>query len=371
MVSSSGAMKPTSATNRSASSSPLRVLLSGYGNAGRILHAPLVSANPDLKLAGVVTSDPERQAAVHARYPGAAVGNHIEDLLDVRKFDLVVVASANVAHVPQAIAALNAGLPVVVDKPIAPTAKEALDLVERARSRELLLTVFQNRRWDNDILTVRRLIDDGALGNVFRFESTHDRFTPRPQSGWRESGEPTEAGGLLYDVGSHLIDQALQLFGPARDVFAELDVRRPGASIDDDTFVALTHESGVRSHLSISLVSAQRRPRFHVHGDRAAYVKYGFDPQEDALAAGGSPDTQLWGSEPATSWGTVGETSEGVTAIESERGSYARFYEGLVKALRGEAASPVEPMDAVHTLEVIEAAQTSSRERRVVRIGGS
>lgn len=354
---------------RSASSSPLRVLLSGYGNAGRILHAPLVSATPGLELAGVVTSDPGRQAAVRARYPDAVVGGRIEDVLSTHDFDVVVVASANVAHVPQTKAALDAGLPVVVDKPIAPTAVEALELVKHAQSLDLLLTVFQNRRWDNDILTVRRLIDDGALGTVFRFESTHDRWTPEPEPGWRESSEPAEAGGLLYDVGSHLIDQALLLFGPARDVFAELDVRRPGATVDDDSFVALRHDEGVRSHLSISLVSAQRRARFHVHGSRAAYIKFGFDPQEDALAAGKSPETSEWGSEPAVSWGTVGETLRGVATVESEHGAYGNFYHGLVKALRDEAPAPVDPMDAVRTLEVIEAAQTSSRERRVVHVG--
>ena len=356
---------------RSASpAADFRVLLSGYGNAGRILHAPLVTATPGLRLAGVVTTDAGRRAAVTSRYPDVVVGDSVENLLSTRHFDLVVVASANVVHVDQAIAAITAGVPVVVDKPLAATAREARELVATAHAKGVPLTVFQNRRWDNDIRTVRHLIEQGALGTVFRFESSHDRWNPQPQAGWREAGDPAEAGGLLYDVGAHLIDQALQMFGAARDVYAELDIRRPGAAVDDDTFVALTHESGVRSHLSISLVSAQRRPRFHVHGDRAAFVKYGFDPQEDALAAGGTPGTEAWGTEPASAFGTVGETAAGVTAVESVPGSYQSFYGGVVNALRGAAEMPVDPMDAVATLEVIEAAQQSSRERRLVRTGG-
>ena len=351
-------------------SADLRVLLSGYGNAGRILHAPLVAATPGLRLSGVVTTDADRRAAATSRYPDVVVGDSVEDLLSTHHFDLVVVASANVAHVAQATAAITAGVPVVVDKPLAATAREARELVATAHAKGVPLTVFQNRRWDNDILTVRHLIEQGALGTVFRFESNHDRWNPEPQAGWREAGDPAEAGGLLYDVGAHLIDQAIRLFGPARGVYAELDIRRPGAAVDDDTFVALTHESGVRSHLSISLVSAQRRPRFHVHGDRAAFVKYGFDPQEDALAAGGIPGAEAWGTEPASAWGTLGETTAGVAPVESVPGAYPNFYAGVVNALRGEAEMPVDPMDAVATIEVIEAAQQSSRERRLIRIGG-
>ncbi len=183
-----------------------------------------------------------------------------------------------------ATTALKAGLPVVVDKPIAGTAAEARELAALAEQHSLLLSVFQNRRWDNDFLTLRKLIAEGELGDVWRFESRFERWRPQPKGGWRESGDPAEIGGLLYDLGSHVVDQALALFGPAASVYAESDIRRPGAETDDDTFFALTHTNGVRSHLYVSATTAQLGPRFRVLGSKAGYVKYGLDPRRPTCA---------------------------------------------------------------------------------------
>jgi predicted dehydrogenase len=347
---------------------PLHVGLLGYGLAGRVFHAPLIAATPGLHLAAVVTRDPERRAKLQADHPAAAALDSPDELwARASALDLVVVATPNRSHVPLARAALAAGLPVVVDKPLAPTSVEARALAEEARARGLLLTVFQNRRWDGDFLTLGRLLDAGALGTVRRFESRFERWAPVPKGGWRERGEPEEAGGLLFDLGAHLIDQALLLFGPATAVYAELDRRRPGAAVDDDAFVALGHASGVRSHLWMSKVAAQRGPRFRVLGDRGAFTKYGLDIQEPALAAGGVPGSPGWGEEPPESWGRLGV--DGATqVVRSEPGCYPRFYEAVAAALRGVAPAPIDPQDAIAALEIIEAARSSAESGAVERL---
>jgi predicted dehydrogenase len=333
----------------------MRVALIGYGVAGAAFHAPVIDAVPELELGAVVTRDEARRAAVRERYPGAQVLDDAEEVWG-GGFDLVVVAAPNRVHVPLARAAIEAGIPVVVDKPLATSAAEARELVALAAEQGVLLTVFQNRRWDGDFLTLRRLLDDDALGLVHSFESRFERWRPEVGPGWRERGEPEEGGGVLLDLGSHLVDQALQLFGPARDVYGERDVRRAGAKVEDDAFVAVTHESGVRSHLWMSAVAAQLGPRFRVLGDRAAYVKHGLDVQEDALRAGRGPDEPGWGREPEDRWGLLG-TEGGTERVPTEPGDYRRFYEGVVAALRDGTPPPVDPADAVAALEVIDAAR--------------
>jgi scyllo-inositol 2-dehydrogenase (NADP+) len=344
----------------------LGVALLGYGLAGAVFHAPLIASVPGLRLAVVVTSNPERAARATREHPGVVVLDAAERVWErAGELDLVVVATPNRTHAPLALAAMDAGLPVVVDKPMAVDAAEGQALVDRARARGLLLTVFQNRRWDGDLLTVRRLLDEGALGRVWRFESRFERWRPTPKTGWRETGGPEDAGGMLNDLGSHVVDQALHLFGPASLVYGELDRRRPGMRVDDDVFVALTHTSGVRSHLWMSSVAAQLGPRLRVLGDRAAYVKHGLDGQEEALRAGRRPGGRGWGEEPPDRWGLLG-TEEQARPVPTEPGAYQRFYEGLVTALRDQAPPPVEPADAVAALRVLDAARRSAGERAAV-----
>lgn len=278
----------------------LRVGLIGFGLAGAYFHAPLIATTPGLSLSAVVTGNRERAAQAVASYPGVQVVAAVEQLWDLG-LDLVVVATPNRTHIPLAGRALEAGIAVVVDKPFAPTAAEARELVEEARPLNLLLTVFQNRRWDGDFLTVKGLIERGVLGDVHRFESRFERWRPVPKPGWRESGAGGDAGGTLFDLGSHLIDQAIQLFGPVDDVYAELDRRRPGVEVEDDAFVALSHTSGTRSHLRMSATSGLQGPRFQVFGSQAAFVKHGMDIQEEALRNGERPDRHGWGEEPAKS----------------------------------------------------------------------
>jgi predicted dehydrogenase len=334
---------------------PGRVALVGYGLAGEAFHAPFISTTPGLELAAIVTRDPGRRAAAAAAHPGAALLHSAEEISG-GDFQLVVIAAPNRAHVGLATAALEAGLDVVVDKPLAPTAAAARELIELARARGRMLTVFHNRRWDGDLLTVRRLIEAGELGRVLRFESRFERFRSQIKEGWRELADPEEAGGVLYDLGPHLVDQALLLFGPVERVYGEVDARRAGAQVDDDVFIALTHASGVRSHLWMSAVTARLGPRLRVLGDRAGYVKYGLDVQEAALRAGDRPGDAGWGREDEPAWGTLGRDGD-TRPVETDPGDYGAFYAGVAAALREGAPPPVDPADAVAGLEILETAR--------------
>ncbi|MFE4715839.1 Gfo/Idh/MocA family oxidoreductase [Streptomyces sp. NPDC056728] len=349
--------------------SPLRVGLVGYGLAGSVFHAPLIAATDGLVLDTVVTSNPERQAQARASFGDGIHCAATPDELWARadELDLIVIASPNKTHVPIATAALKAGLPVVVDKPIAGTAAEARELAALAEERGLLLSVFQNRRWDNDFLTLRSLIAKGELGDVWRFESRFERWRPQPKGGWRESGDPEEIGGLLYDLGSHVVDQALVLFGPAVSVYAESDVRRAGAAADDDTFIAITHANGVRSHLYVSATAAQLGPRFRVLGSQAGYVKYGLDPQEAVLREGTIPAAgEPWGVEPESMWGRIGSGESPLTgggrAVGTLPGAYPAYYAAVAAALRGTGENPVTAEQAAAALDVLEAARRSARD---------
>jgi predicted dehydrogenase len=353
----------------SSAAEPLRVGLIGYGLAGSVFHAPLIATTPGLRLAAVTTSNPERRAQAERSNPGVVVYATPDQLLsDPEALDLVVVASPNRSHVALAEAALNAGLPVVVDKPIAGTAEEAQHLIDLAAARELLLSVYQNRRWDGDFLTLRGLIADGSLGRILRYESRFERWRPQVSSGWRDQADPAEVGGLLYDLGSHLVDQALVLFGPVLQVYAEVLTQREGAAVDDDCFVALTHANGVRSHLWMSATAAQVGPRLRVLGDRCGYVKYGLDPQEAALRDGARPVAgQRWGAEPEQSWGRLGTDDES-QVIATVDGNYSAYYAGIAAALRNGAPAPVDPHDAVASLTVLEAAARSSLSGQTVTL---
>ena len=335
----------------------LRVALIGYGLAGSVFHAPVIDAVEGLRVAAVVTRDATRATHARAALPGVAVLATAEDVWSRRDdFDGVVIAAPNRTHVRLATAAIEAGLPVVVDKPLAAASADARSVADLARDRGVPLTVYQNRRWDADVLTLRRLLTDGALGNVNRFESRFERWRPVPGGGWRESGDPADGGGVLLDLGSHLVDQAVHLFGPVTSVYGEVAVRRPGAVVDDDGFVALRHAGGVTSHLWMSAIAAHRGPRLRVLGDRAAFVVADLDRQEAELRAGRSPREPGWGVVPPNEWGRV-VVGDDERPMRSEPGDYRAFYVGWRDALLGAGPVPVDPLDAVETLRILEAAR--------------
>jgi predicted dehydrogenase len=339
----------------------IRVALLGFGTAGRLFHAPFIAADPAYDLRVVVTGDPGRAAAARAGHPGAVV---LPDpaALDPSQVDLVVVATPPSSHVELAANALRAGLDVVVDKPFAPTVAQGRQLIELAERSGRRLTVFQNRRWDADFLTLRRLLEGGELGTVHVFESRFEWWRPEGRPGWKGETPAAEGGGILFDLGTHLIDQALQLFGPVTEVLADLNRRasRPGCDADDDTVVILRHASGTSSRLTMSSVAALPGPRFRVLGSRAGYLKYGLDGQEAALKAGTSPADPAFGREPEESWGRLGDLYQ-TTPVRPERGNYAEFYRLLAVAVRDGGELPVDPFDAIGVLDVIERAHSRAR----------
>ncbi|MFE7797473.1 Gfo/Idh/MocA family oxidoreductase [Nocardia sp. NPDC057440] len=348
--------------------SSLEVAIIGYGLAGSVFHAPLIAAEPRMRVAVVVTGSGERAAQARREHPGVRVVADADELFgDTAGLDLVVVATPNRSHAPLARRALDAGLPVVVDKPFAVTVAEAEDLVASADRAGLALSVFQNRRWDGDFLTVGELDANGRLGEVRRFESRFERWRPVPKGGWREVGGADEGAGLLFDLGSHLVDQALTLFGPVRTVYCELDRRRAGIQTDDDAFLALTHESGVRSQLWMSAVAPQLGPRFRVLGSAAGYVTYGLDPQEEALRAGRRPDDsdRQWGAVEPERYGQLGADPDTVP-YPTVAGDYPAFYSAMAAALLDGAPVPVDPRDAVATLRILEAARRSAEHGETV-----
>jgi scyllo-inositol 2-dehydrogenase (NADP+) len=340
----------------------LRAAVIGYGLAGSVFHAPLIAATPGLKVSTVVTASPERQAAVRRAYPESHVAPDAEDVFRrAADHDFVVVAAPNDVHAALARRALDAGLPVVVDKPLAPTAHEARSLVERAEELAVPITAFMNRRWDADQLTLRRLLDERRLGKVLRYESRFERWRPATSkpAAWRDATSPEDGGGILLDLGSHLVDQAMILFGAPTRVYAELANRRGGPA-DDDAFLALDHDSGVRSHLWASQLAAAPGPRLRVLGDQAAFLVTDVDGQEDALRSGARPgDGGGWGSEPEERWGRLIDAG-GSTPVPSERGDWPRFYTELERALRDGSPPPVDPWDAVAGLEILDAARRSA-----------
>jgi predicted dehydrogenase len=344
----------------------LRTGVLGYGIAGRVFHAPLISSTPGLALSAIVTTDPDRRAQASAAYPDAELLDTADDLF-ASGIDLVVIGTPNKTHVDLALAAIDRGIAVVVDKPFAPTAAEARRVVDAAKAKGVPLTVFQNRRWDSDFRTVREVVASGKLGNLSRFESRYERWVPEIWDNWREFGAPEEAGGLLYDLGAHLVDQALQLNGPVRSVYAELNRRRPGALVDDDVFVALAHTNGVRSHLWASAAAADHGPRFRLLGDQAAFTSHGMDGQEDALVAGLRPGQPGWGVEPESAWGSLGLLDD-IKPVASEPGAYEQFYVQLVTALRDGGPLPVDPESAIAALEIIEDAFESANTGQVVAV---
>jgi predicted dehydrogenase len=336
---------------------PVRFGLVGYGFGGRYFHAPLIAAARECELAAVMTSSPQRQALVRHEHPGVPTVSTLDEL---RELGVEAVAISTPAATRTALTeqALKLGLAVVSDKPFALDAPAARGTVELAEELGLALTAFQNRRWDSDFLTVRKLAEDGALGVVTGFESRFERYAP-------QNGPSAAGGGTLLDFGSHLVDQALVLLGPVDGVYAESRTRETG--LDDDVFVVLSHSGGARSHLSGAWRQFAPGPRFRVTGTAATYIVDQGDTQEDLLVAGGNPASlpDTWGREAPSSHGRLYSES-GPVPVVTERGCWDRFYPAFAGAVRGSGPPPVDPRDAVATAVVLDAAKLSVSTRQIV-----
>ena len=333
----------------------LRTALLGYGLAGRVIHRPLLVAEPRMQITHVVTADPERQAQAAADLPGVRVVPDAGALwAEAGEFDSVIIATPNRSHVPLARPALALGKPTVVDKPLANGPAEAAALAAEAERLGVLLSVFHNRRWDSDTLAAASLLTAGTLGTVHRLESRFTRFRPQVAARWREQ----PGGGVLLDLGSHVVDQALHLLGAVIDVYAEVRSLRAGALVDDDCFLALTHASGARSHLWCSMSTPVAGPRLTLQGSLAGWSKVELDGQEDAQRSG------LTVTEPA---GQVVDAA-GTRPVPSPPGAWGEFYRLFAAAVLDGGPAPVPAAEAVRVLEVLDAAATSSMQHQVVRL---
>jgi len=335
----------------------------GYGLAGAVFHAPLVSSVDGFELQKIVSSN---AAKIKADYPNVEVVTSVDELLADSTLELVVIAAPNTAHYPIAKQALLAGKHVVVDKPFTNTSQEADELIQLAVETNRLLSVFQSRRWDNDFLTIKDCIKSGLLGEIYSYEAHYDRFRPEVRNRWREQALP--GSGMLYDLGSHLIDQALHLFGLPQTIFADLQKQRPGSDVIDYFHLLLGYDR-LRVVLHSGSVVRKPGPHFQIHGSQGSFIKYGLDSQEDTLKAGGRPGDAGWGADKAELWAEITTDMAGLTftgKIETLPGAYENYYSQLLKAIREGQPLPVQAHEARATIKVIEKAMQSSQEKREV-----
>jgi scyllo-inositol 2-dehydrogenase (NADP+) len=341
----------------------IRVGLVGFGMAGRVFHAPLISSVEGLELAAVVERTTNKAAE---RYPGITTYRSVEELLADATIKLVVVATPNSSHFPIAMQALEAAKNVVVDKPVALGANEIGQLTELAGGIGLHLFPFHNRRFDSDFLTIQKLMDEHLLGRLVHFESNFDRW--RPGLSTRAWKEETDEGGILLDLGTHLVDQALVLFGQPAAVGAEVRREREGEGSNDAITIRLHYYTGFSVTLGANCLSSLARPRFHLRGSRGNFWKRGLDPQEDALGKVTKIEDPDWGHEPADHWGTLSVDVDGgmvTRPVPSATGDYRRYYAAVRDVLLGKSNTPpVAATEAWRVARVLEWAKQSSDEHR-------
>lgn len=350
--------------------STINVGLIGFGMAGQVFHAPVIASVDGLRLHKVCARRAEQQEILHYRYPDAVAVGSTDELIHADDIDLVVVATSNDVHYSLTRDALLADKHVVVEKPFTNTRAQADELITLAGRQNRLLSVHHNARWNSDYLTVKKVIGSGRLGKLVSFEARYDRFrNTLKENAWREADLP--GSGILYDLGAHLIDQSLQLFGKPEAVNADLRKQRPGAQAVDD-FELILHYPGLKVSLKGAMLVKEPSPRYALYGLDGAFVKYGIDPQEAALKAGetpgGNPD---WGREPREIWGKLNVLENGrdiIEYVESERGNYPAFYHNIYEAILGRQVLAVKPEEARDVIYIIEMAEKSWEEKRTVTL---
>jgi scyllo-inositol 2-dehydrogenase (NADP+) len=338
--------------------------LASFGMSGKVFHAPLLSVHPGFKLKTVVERNKFEAKSI---YPDIQVAQSFSDLLNDDEIELIIVNTPDNTHAEFANKALKAGKHVVVEKPFTQQTSQGEALLNEARYRGKTLTVFQNRRWDGDFLTVQKIISQGVLGKVVEYEARFDRYRNSIQQGsWKESA--SSGSGTLYNLGSHLIDQALVLFGFPEGVYANIHKRRAGSEIDDFFSVQLMYPDKSVT-VKASYLAKQPGPRFLIHGTHGSFIKFGLDPQEDALKNGVLPGTEGWGRESEELWGTLNFEKDGQKyndKIETLPGNYPAFYDNLYDNIIHQKAIAVRPQEAIRVIEVIEAAAESAEDGKII-----
>jgi scyllo-inositol 2-dehydrogenase (NADP+) len=343
--------------DRSKTKRPLKVALMGYGFAGKTFHAPLLTHVPGLLLTHIVSSDSAKVRQDH----DVTVLAKPEDAFALPEIDLIVIATPNSTHFDLASRGISAGKHVVVDKPFTVTSDEAAELISLAKKHQRVLSVFQSRRWDADFLTLRQIFREGSLGEVIQFESRYDRYRPEPRQRWREQAVP--GAGVWFDLGSHLVDQALQLFGPPEAIYADLELQRRGAQAVDYFHVVLRYGRS-RAILAAGCLVVSETPRFAVHGTAGGFTKFGMDTQEESLKRGEVPGSPGWGHDPRS--GTLVTAKDG--RVETRQvpivpGNYLAYYEAIRDAITLGAPNPVPPEEGLAVIKVLEAGIQSASAR--------
>jgi scyllo-inositol 2-dehydrogenase (NADP+) len=344
----------------------VRVGLIGFGMAGQAFHAPVIRAVPGMELACILERKGTR---AQEKYSDVRVARTLEELLADKTIQLCVIATPNDSHFELAWACLLAGRDVVVDKPFAPTLKESEELVRLAAECGRLITVYQDRRWDGDFGTVKKIVQSGRLGGVVEYECRFDRFRPQPKANaWRERADQPGAG-VLFDLGPHVIDQALVLFGEPRAITASAFCERETSQVDDSFDVCLEYPV-LRAMARARIIAFAPGPHFLIHGTKGSFIKYGVDPQEARLRGGDFPQGTDWGAdwgeESELLWGTLSLLGEPSVKVKTERGDYRGFYANVRDAIDKKAPLEVTPQQAQRTMRAIMLAHKSSRERRTV-----
>lgn len=346
----------------------IKVGLIGFGIGGQIFHAPILTTVKGLQLVKIRAVKPDQVNVARTKYPEALIVNTSEEIFNDENIDLVVITTPNASHFPLCMQALEKGKHVVVDKPFTIDTKEADKLIAMAAKKNLILSVYHSRRFDSDFHTLQKIIKNRMLGDIVELESRYDRFRNflKPDA-WREDDAP--GTGILYDLGSHLIDQALILFGLPVSVSADLRIQRKGGKAVDNFELVLNYGS-IKVSLKAGMLVRQPLPRFILLGMNGSFVKYGLDVQEEALKMGFTSHTKNnWGVEPEGIWGTINTEIDGqhfVGKIESESGDYAAFYKNVYHAILGEESLVVTPLQARNTIRIIELAMQSEKEKRTV-----
>ena len=341
-------------TDREKTERPLKVALMGYGFAGKTFHAPLLTHLPGLQLTHIVSSDSTKVRQDH----DVTVLAKPEDAFALPEIDLIVIATPNSTHFDLASRGISAGKHVVVDKPFTVTSDEAAELISLAKKHQRVLSVFQSRRWDGDFLTLRQILREGCLGEVIQFESRYDRYRPEPRQRWREQAVP--GAGVWFDLGSHLIDQALQLLGPPDAIYADLELQRRGAQAVD-YFHTMLRYGRSRAILSAGCLVVSETPRFAVHGTAGGFTKFGMDTQEEFLKRGEMPGSAGWGRDPRT--GTLVTAKDGgveTRQVPNIPGNYLAYYEAIRDAIALGAPNPVPPEEGLAVIKLLEAGIRSS-----------
>ena len=346
---------------------PITTALLSYGMSGEVFHAPLLETHPGFSLTKIVQRNSTK---ANVRYPQIKIVKTVDEVMDDPSIELIVVNTPNETHFSFASRAMEAGKHVIVEKPFSVTTAEADQLIAIGKKTERLLSVFQNRRWDGDFMTVKKVVEGNLVGSIAEFELHYDRFRNYIEANtWKEESGP--GTGILYNLGSHMLDQVLALFGMPREVDARLGIQRPGGKVDDFYDIRLQYES-FHAIVKSSYLVREPGPRYVLHGTAGSFVKYGLDPQEQALKEGNMPGSTSWGYEPRELWGKINTSLgnlhiEGV--IETDLGNYLAYYDNILAVIREGKDLIVKPEQSRDGIRLIELCEESNKLRKAIKVG--